>query len=128
MSYLVEIDPDDEPKLTISDYEAVIEDHKRLVRELDVALFGEGAAKQASLCDLIEPATKFSRAIHNAIRWHYFDLVKRRESADPSMSGMDDDILGELEDCVGRETADNLKSEGESLAQRFDNWSDIETT
>ncbi len=40
--------------LTAADYEAVLADHRRLVRELDVALNGEhGAAKQASLCDLI---------------------------------------------------------------------------
>lgn len=43
--------PDD---LTIDDYKAAFEDHKRLVRELDVALNGEdGAAKQASLCDIV---------------------------------------------------------------------------
>lgn len=37
-----------------SDYEEVLADHRRLVRELDVALNGiEGAAKQASLCDIV---------------------------------------------------------------------------
>lgn len=37
-----------------SDYEAVLADHKRLVRELDVLLNGEaGAAQQASLVDLV---------------------------------------------------------------------------
>lgn len=36
------------------DYEAVLADHSRLVRELDVLLNGEaGAAPQASLCDLV---------------------------------------------------------------------------
>lgn len=40
-----------------ADYEAVLADHRRLVRELDVALSGEAdAAKQASLCDLIAQA------------------------------------------------------------------------
>lgn len=40
--------------LTIADYEQCFEDHRRLVRELDVALNGEdGAAKQASLCDIV---------------------------------------------------------------------------
>ena len=39
---------------TIDDYEEVLADHKRLVRELDVALNGEdAAAKQASLCDIV---------------------------------------------------------------------------
>jgi len=36
------------------DYEEVLADHRRLVRELDVHLNGEaGAAKQASLCDIV---------------------------------------------------------------------------
>lgn len=39
--------------LTIADYEEVLADHRRLVREIDVAINGEGAAKQASLCDLV---------------------------------------------------------------------------
>ena len=37
----------------------VLEDKRRLARELDIALHGEeGAAKQASLCDLIVPAQR----------------------------------------------------------------------
>jgi len=37
-----------------AEYELVIADHRRLTRELDVALNGEaGAAKQASLCDVV---------------------------------------------------------------------------
>lgn len=32
---------------------AISNDHKRLVRELDVALNGDGAAPQASLCDIV---------------------------------------------------------------------------
>jgi hypothetical protein len=37
-----------------SQYEQVLDDHRRLVRELDVLLNGEaGAAKQASLCDIV---------------------------------------------------------------------------
>lgn len=41
----------DEP--TAADYEEVLTDHRRLVRELDVALNGEDAAQQASLCDIV---------------------------------------------------------------------------
>jgi hypothetical protein len=37
----------------IEDYEEVLEDHRRLVRELDVLLHGDAAAKQASLCDIV---------------------------------------------------------------------------
>ncbi|WP_181153670.1 Lar family restriction alleviation protein [Brucella pituitosa] len=41
------------------DYEEVLADKRRLTRLLDVAMHGEeGAAKQASLCDLIEPAKR----------------------------------------------------------------------
>lgn len=42
-----------EDELTIQDYEDVLTDNRRLVRELDVALNGDGAAKQASLCDIV---------------------------------------------------------------------------
>lgn len=39
---------------TADDYEEVLADHRRLVREMDVLLNGEdGAAQQASLCDLV---------------------------------------------------------------------------
>lgn len=38
----------------VADYEEVLTDHRRLVRELDVLFNGEaGAAKQASLCDIV---------------------------------------------------------------------------
>lgn len=40
----------------ITGYQEWGQDVKRLTRELDVALFGENAAPQASLCDLISPA------------------------------------------------------------------------
>lgn len=37
-----------------ADYEEALADHRALVRRLDVALNGhDGAAKQASLCDLV---------------------------------------------------------------------------
>ncbi len=52
MSQLAE--PEENDALTAADYEQVLADHRRLVRELDVLLNGEdGAAKQASLCDII---------------------------------------------------------------------------
>jgi hypothetical protein len=38
---------------TIQDYKEILEGHKKLVRELDVLLNGKGAAKQASLIDII---------------------------------------------------------------------------
>lgn len=39
--------------LTTSDYEEVLASHRSLVREIDVAMNGAGAAPQASLCDLV---------------------------------------------------------------------------
>jgi hypothetical protein len=45
--------------LAVADYEEVLADHRRLAREIDVALHGEdGAAKQASLCDLVPLARR----------------------------------------------------------------------
>ena len=35
------------------DYEEVLADKRRLIRKLDVIWNGEGAAKQASLCDIV---------------------------------------------------------------------------
>lgn len=48
------------------DYELALADKRRLARELDVAMHGEqGAAKQASLCDLVDSARQLRAA--NAI-------------------------------------------------------------
>jgi hypothetical protein len=50
--------------LTAKDYEEVLADHRRLVREMDEALSGTGnAAKQASLCDLIPQAKAMRSAL-----------------------------------------------------------------
>jgi hypothetical protein len=37
----------------LADYKSVLDDKRRLTRELDVLLNGAGAAKQASLCDIV---------------------------------------------------------------------------
>lgn len=50
-----------EIQLTAADYEEVLADHRRLVRELDVLLNGSGAAKQASLCDIVGQLADFQR-------------------------------------------------------------------
>lgn len=56
--------PGEVGELTIADYEEVLADKRRLTRELDIALHGEeGAAKQASLCDLIEPAKRLRETV-----------------------------------------------------------------
>lgn len=51
-----------------SDYEEVLADHDRLVREIDALLNGGVAAKQASLCDLV-PQIKTMTA--NAARYEF---------------------------------------------------------
>jgi hypothetical protein len=44
---------DEAVRQVVSQYEDVLTDHRRLVRDIDVIMNGEeGAAKQASLCDL----------------------------------------------------------------------------
>jgi len=49
-------------KRQVADYEEVLADHRRLVREIDVALNGEdGAAKQASLCDILMQVTNLMK-------------------------------------------------------------------
>jgi Uncharacterized conserved protein len=53
----------------LADYEAVLADKRRLTRELDIALCGEdGAAKQASLCDLIPIAKALRSEVENMYR------------------------------------------------------------
>ena len=42
-----------EDELTIQDYKDVIDDHNRLVKELDIIINGKNAAENPSLCDLI---------------------------------------------------------------------------
>lgn len=71
------------------DYEEVMEDHRRLVRELDVLINGEeGAAQQASLCDIVaqvkreglkvaKPAVAQEPVVCNH-NFHYFGDLKIR--------------------------------------------------
>lgn len=48
------------------DYEEVLDDHRRLVRKLDVMMNGEHAAKQASLCDIVASFPKWLDARERA--------------------------------------------------------------
>jgi len=49
----------EELQAELADYKEVNEDKKRLAREIDIIISGEsGAAKQASLCDLVAPIQK----------------------------------------------------------------------
>ncbi len=54
----------------IKDFIAREDDVQRLTRELDVAMHGEeGAAKQASLCDLVGPAARLKQRVETAKEW-----------------------------------------------------------
>jgi len=58
----VQVDARAELEQEVRDYKEVLEDKRRLVRELDVVLNGEaGAAKQASLCDLVAQVKKVKK-------------------------------------------------------------------
>ena len=59
-------DPED---LTIEDYKNVSTDHDRLVREIDVILNGDNAAKQASLCDLVGQIKQLKEAARQGAVW-----------------------------------------------------------
>ena len=61
----------------INDYEEVIEDHKRLVREIDVILCGKDAAQQASLCDLVSPIRELKEQVSN-MQEKVWDELKRK--------------------------------------------------
>lgn len=47
----IKAQPDD--WASIEDYKVTIDDYRRLTRELDIALNGNNAAEQASLCDIV---------------------------------------------------------------------------
>jgi hypothetical protein len=52
----------------VQDLQDVLDDKHRLTRELDIAMHGErGAAAQASLCDLIEPAKRLRAKLEAAL-------------------------------------------------------------
>jgi len=82
--------------LTIADYEEVLQSHRKNVRALDVAMHGEeGAAKQASLCDLIGPARDIrAQAAKDAatiagLREGYQKILKLTESRTYPAIGME---------------------------------------
>lgn len=58
--------------LTISDYEEVLADHKRLVREIDIIINGAGAAQQASLCDLVEGIRRMKKRLSFVVSQHHY--------------------------------------------------------
>jgi len=55
----------------IQDYEDVLADKRRLTKEIDVALNGDGAAEQASLCDIVAQvkAIKRESVVDKSAEW-----------------------------------------------------------
>lgn len=80
-----------ETTCSAADYEAVLTDHRRLVRELDVALNGDGAALQASLCDIVAQV--------NDKRWRLVSAVGPRET---SAHRTDARLAGDIEYCLAK--------------------------
>lgn len=61
--------------LTIADYEECIKDTQRLVRELDVALNGDQAARQASLCDIVSQVKALKKPVRVTIGVLLIDIL-----------------------------------------------------
>jgi hypothetical protein len=63
----------------LTDYEEVLADHRRLVRELDVLMHGEeGAAKQASLCDLVAMLPSWKEAHRKQVLLEAAAILERK--------------------------------------------------
>lgn len=68
-----------------TDYEEVFDDHKRLVRELDVIINGENAAQQASLCDIVAQLKKEHTQTETKEDYYkhlYYELKKKVDQDD----------------------------------------------
>lgn len=98
-------------ELSARDYEEVLADHRRLVRELDVALYGDGAAKQASLCDLVGAASKDVRgragqidkliaAARAAAFEEAAEIMEKVDPRYPTYGGYEIDWTGALTDGI----------------------------
>lgn len=67
---------------TAADYEEVLADNHRLVRELDVLLNGENAAQQASLCDIVgQVRSEGIKAGLPAVSFYRDTMISRTGSA-----------------------------------------------
>jgi len=67
----------DERNEELNGYKEAYEDHKRLVREIDVILCGKDAAQQASLCDLVSPIRELREQLNN-MQEKVWDELKRK--------------------------------------------------
>lgn len=104
-------------QLTNANYEEVLSDLRRLVRELDVAMHGEdGAAKQASICDLISPAREMRKEIeHHRESIRCMSAFLRDLSV---MMGTPDGDPDALADAIEEMKERNIKLSGEEHPSR----------
>lgn len=70
---------------TQHDYEEVLTDQRRLVKELDVLMNGRNAAKQASLCDLVGSFSRWLQA-HDRETWEAAADVAERFGVYPELN------------------------------------------
>lgn len=100
---LAQPSPAQAEQATADDYEEVLADHRRLVRELDVLLNGEeGAAKQASLCDLVGQVSAI-------VRERRVPLLSRSQAEDAPVIG----FLCGMPMTEGHHSPDGCSSLGE---------------
>lgn len=91
--------PSDPEAATLLDYVEALEDKKRLAREIDVAMNGDKAAPQASLCDLLTDAQRanpafLNRLVENAFSWalqdtNFLDPKSTDRLVAATLAGMD---------------------------------------
>ena len=111
--------------LTTADYEEVLAGHRRLVRALDVLLNGEGAAKQASLADLVAQVRR------QGTRWHALGRAIDN-AADKLPDGYE--IRVEVEKGAGTVALYDTECDrieewiGETLAEQVENATDYAVT
>jgi hypothetical protein len=106
----------DKPKVTqliaefmhgmIKDYEEANEDKNRLVREIDVILCGKDAAKQASLCDLVNPIRELKEN---------YDKLKKENAAFKQAIGVNNIVVKELYEAFQGSFLQEAKETTETL-------------
>lgn len=128
---------------TAADYEDVLTDHRRLVRELDVLLNGENAAQQASLCDIVAQVRSEKERPAPDVDEYAYDLARQimqlvakthvggvtqlqakiqcliAETAAPATAPAPDWSMSERRDCVtcGSEGVSTLHYNGEPVCE-----------
>ncbi len=118
----------DEWKERAEDYKEVLDDKRRLTRELDVAMHGEkDAAKQASLCDLIGPAQRLRERAEKAegalcgAKWSIEELHEKTGClCDSDQPCIHVALLSTSTPCRHKEEAERLRETIRLAALEFD--------